>query len=104
MKQFLMKTLTDKKGRIASFVVGLAVAFAVRSLAQHNITIDSDTLNEITLAVTAVVGWGIDAVVLHINASGVKQIQEALPSEIKVDGVAGQKTVEAVQDLTNQPQ
>lgn len=95
-KNYLLTTLTAKKGRIASFVAGVVTTMLVR-----NFPIPTEIINEVTIALPFAVAWVIDFVVLQINANGVKEIQEALPPSIKVDGFAGEKTVEAVQNLSN---
>lgn len=105
-KNYLLATLTAKSGRIASFVAGVMVAALVRFAAHHGLAIPPEILNEVTVATPFFVSWVIDFVVLHINAAGVKQIQETLQNaptvtqEVKVDGVPGASTQNAVNEAT----
>lgn len=102
MSQFLISTLSGAKGRLITIAVAVATGFATKIAADHGLELTEK--NEMLLAssVGALVGWFIDSAVLWINTRGIQRIQDALPPDIKSDGHAGDKTVEAVQEAVEQ--
>lgn len=94
----LLKLLTDAKGRLVSLATGMVAGFVTRVAVEHGWTLDPADLNYITLGVAILTGWAIDSIVLHANANGVKQIQEALPPHVEADGVPGPVTIAAVKN------
>lgn len=98
MKELLLKTLSDSKGRIATAVAAFAVGYATNLFVRYNVAATPEVNNWITATVVGFVGWLIDALVLQINGKGIKKIQEALPPSVPVDGYAGPVTVQAVEN------
>lgn len=102
MKNAVLKLLVDTKGRMITLATGIVAGFVTRFAVDHSWTMDPKDLDYITVAVTLFVGWAIDSLVIKIQTAGVKQIQDALPPSIISDGVAGPKTVAAVEKMADQ--
>lgn len=108
-RNYVLTTLTAKKGRIASFLAGVALTFLVRVASDRGLNIPKELLDEITVALPFAVAWVIDFIVLQINATGVKQIQETLHNAdnvtqpVKIDGVPGVATQDAVAEAVDTP-
>lgn len=101
MKNVILGFLVSGKGTIAKIVLGIVAYGLARFSAYAGITIPEDILNEISIGVGIGVPLLIETWVSKQNASGIKEIQEALPPSVKTDGVAGPATVEAVQNLAD---
>lgn len=97
MRASLVKLLLDGKGRFVSLATGALVAAVTKALAAKNVTLDPEIENYISGLAGFFVMWVIDSVVLKLQSTGVKAIQDALPPNIVSDGVAGEKTVAAVE-------
>lgn len=102
MSQFLISTLSGAKGRLITIVVAIATGFATKFAADHGLELSEKNELLLSTSVGSLVGWFIDSVVLWINTRGIQRIQNALPPDIKADGHAGDKTVEAVQEAVEQ--
>lgn len=102
MKTILVTWLSSAKGRFISLAVGLVIGLATTLLARFQLTLDPRDEALLTTLVTALVGWGLDMLVIKINSDGVKAIQAPLQG-IKEDGVPGAKTIAAVEDLASKP-
>lgn len=100
MKERLVQILSGSKGRLTTVVTAAVVGVLVNLFAKYNLPWGPDFENAVSAAAGLAVGWAIDNAILRINTAGIKQIQEALPAEVKVDGYAGAQTVEAVQEAT----
>lgn len=104
MKTILLQILLSGKGRFVSLGTGAIVGGIVNILSRWNLPFDPEVELTISALIALAVSYTIDSIVLHINASGVKQIQEHVREsvpELSVDGYAGPSTVQAVAESTN---
>lgn len=104
MKTILLQTLLSGKGRLVSLGTGAIVGAIAKTLSSWNLQIDPQVELTISALIALAVSYTIDSIVLHVNASGVKQIQEQIREsvpELSVDGYAGPNTVQAVVESTN---
>lgn len=102
MNNSFIRTLSGVKGRLITIASGVIAGLVVRALAKFGFEPDLQTLNDITELAGIGVILGMEWAVIHLNAEGVKKIQQALPPEIKDDGVPGDKTVAAVEEMAAQ--
>lgn len=102
MSEFLISTLSGAKGRLITIAVAIAMGFATKIAADHGLELTEKNELLLSTSVGSLVGWFIDSAILWINTRGIQRIQESLPPEIKPDGYAGDKTVEAVQEAVEQ--
>lgn len=98
MKDKLIQHLTGIQGRITTLAGGYVLAKIAEALAPHGWSLDPAIAELISLLIGLGVAYVIDNTVFWLNAKGVKEIQKALPDEVKVDGVPGEKTLEAVKE------
>ena len=96
MKPLLVTWLSSARGRFISLAVGLVAGLTTKILTQWNLEISPDDSTLIASLVTAIVGWGLDIVVIKLNSDGTKALQAPLPG-IKEDGVPGPATIAAVE-------
>lgn len=97
MKNLFLKLLSDSKGRFISLGTGAAVGFATKWFASKNLSFDPEFEALMSAGVGFAITYIIDSVVIILQSNGVKRIQDALPPNIASDGVAGPKTLAAVE-------
>jgi len=102
MNPSFLNVLSGFKGRLITIGSGLLAGLVVRALAKLGFSPDASTLNDITEFSGIATTLGIEWLVIHLNSQGVKKIQDALPPEVKSDGVPGPKTIAAVEKLADQ--
>lgn len=101
MKTFLTAWLSAARGRFITLAIASVVGVISALLARWNFTLDPEDTKLVAGFVTGFVGWGIDALIIKVNSDGVKQIQDALPPYVKSDGVPGEVTITAVENLAS---
>lgn len=101
MKPLLVTWLSSARGRFISLAGGLAVGVATNILSRFQLSLEPNDELLLTALVTALVGWGLDIIVIKLNSDGVKAIQAPLPGVIE-DGVPGPVTIQAVENLASE--
>jgi hypothetical protein len=94
-KTTFVKMLLDFRGRIVSAITGVIAGAAANVLA-GKIELSPNDKETITLFAGFMAMWFFDSMVIHFQTEGVRDIQDALPPNVKSDGVPGDVTVAAV--------
>lgn len=98
MKEFIISTLSGNKGRFVTVATAVSVGLVTRWFARNSWTLDENSELLLSTTVGSFTAWLIDSVILQINRTNIKEIQDALPPSVQSDGYAGPKTIEAVKD------
>lgn len=106
MRDRIIQLIIADRTRVLTLLVSLCLALAgaiatrllgIELTAEHNTTI--------TMVVTLVFGWAIEAWAAEQNAKGAKAVQQALKEinpDLEIDRFIGTKTIEAATDTVAQ--
>ena len=97
MKGALLKLIGGNGARIRVAITSIIIGGATWLVQRLGFENGPEWSTALATIATTASGWVMDSIAAKLSSDGVKEIQRILPQPLVEDGMAGQKTIDAVQ-------